>query len=160
MLFCIILQLSSSPPPPPRLNCSPNFDMVINNNCLNDRCLSWGFPSGCYAMSCVNTVVGGNVWLVSGDLHANAQQLPWAAYRCFYVNECQEKISRWSSLDTHRCVGTHTHTHTPAQPCMDDPTHTERDLHTHWTLGCIIDKLLITLVAISADLSREHPGSL
>lgn len=76
--------------------------------------------------------------------------------------------NRWWGDDESCClVCAFTHPHLcPGTPmCFYTRTHTrhtkaDKDLHIHWTLGCIIDKLLITLVAISADLSREHPGSL
>lgn len=52
-------------------------------------------------------------------------------------------------------------THMPTHALSLRNAHTSRRrLHSHGTHGCIIDKLLITPVAISADLSREHPGSL
>lgn len=79
------------------------------------------------------------IWLFSNVRHRDVIGHPW--------------------LRTGVCLSMHTHLLSHA--CLLSNTHTcSLSLHTHWTPGCIIDKLLITLVAISADLSREHPGSL
>lgn len=149
----------------------PNSDTVIIINWLGDRCVSWSFLSVCTAI-CMSTP-SQSVWFVSKDMHANAPSSSpeWHIGVFMLMNVRRRDLVGHPWVHT----GVWTCTHTPAQPCVPayrhrythphtrthTPTHTCRlRLHTHWTLGCIIDKLLITLVAISADLSLEHPGSL
>lgn len=143
---------------------APNFDTVINSNWLTDRCFSWSFPSVCAAIRYGLTVVGYCIFLAykfASNAYSNASEWLMAVLMLMNIRRRDFVGHPW----VHTGVSINTLTHLLTHACLLSDTHTRTHTcrlkaHTRWTLGCIIDKLLITLVAISADLSQEHPESL